>query len=92
MAQTPEEKAAKKLIAALDSVGLNPAMVSFAITNEAGNAQQNVLFKVMCCLMKHWATADVLSTHYVPTASEVERKFLSSAMLTALEREGYTIW
>lgn len=92
MALSNEEKAARKLIASLDSVGLNPAMVSFAVTNEAVSAQQDALFKLVCCLIKHWGEGDILSTHYTPTASEVERKFLSAAMHEALVREGYTIW
>jgi len=92
MAQSNEEKAAKKIIAAIDSHGINPAMVSFAITGEAVNAQQHELFKLVCCLIKHWAESDPLSTHYAPTVEDMERKFLSVAMRDALVREGYTIW
>src|SRR6478609_264624 len=86
MAQSNEEKAAKKIIAAIDSHGINPAMVLFAITGEAVNAQQHELFKLVCCLIKHWAESDPLSTHYAPTVEDMERKFLSVAMRDALVR------
>ena len=92
MPQSNEEKAAKKIIAAIDSLGLNPAMISLAIQNEAVNEQQHALFEFVCCLIKHWAESDPLSTHYNPTVKDMERKILSTAMKEALEAEGYTIW
>ena len=92
MAMSIEEKAAKKLIASIDSLGINPAMLSLAVTGEAVNAQQHVLFEFVCCLVKHWAETDILSLHYAPTVQDMERKVISKAMLEAIEREGYTIW
>lgn len=92
MAMSNEEKAAKKLVAAIDSLGLNPAMVAFAVMDQAVNAQQDLLFQLTCALIKQWSQSDVLSLHYTPTASDMERKFLSQAMVKAIEREGYTVW
>lgn len=92
MAQSNEEKAGKKLIAAIDSLGINPAMLSYYVTGEAVNAQQHLLFEFVCCLVKHWAESDILSMHYAPTKEDMERKVLSKAMLKALEDEGYTVW
>lgn len=92
MAQSIEEKAAKKVIAAIDSLGINPAMLSLHITGTAVNTQQHALFELVCCLIKHWAETDILSLHYVPTKEDMERKVLAQAMLEAIEREGYTVW
>lgn len=92
MAMSNEEKAAKRLIAAIDSIGLNPAMVAFSVMDQAVNAQQHLLFQLTCALIKQWAQSDVLSLHYTPTAADMERKFLSQAMVKAIESQGYTVW
>ena len=88
MAQSPNEKAAKAIVKALDSMSLNPAVVANLTIGEMSSAQQQFLFELTLHAINEW-TFDDISGYAGPDRKQ--RVNVSKALKTTIERMGYTM-